>query len=159
MSNRKWVGPDMCRQNMDPEERLWFFEEAVAAYLAESATDGDLAFADLNDGHQYVLLAREDVTVKAEVGAREWFVNRPLSPQAIWRLGELGYQRDNLAGDFVRYRLPACAAELSRLIERSFLAAYDLRADFAVRASFKSEYAEERLQRRILMARWPCAGH
>src|SRR5437588_12517317 len=113
MSHLMWIGTDTVRRYMDPEERLWFLEEAVAAYLAEPEPAGDLVFADLNDGHQWVWLVREGATVRVEVGARELFVNRPLSLEAVGRLAEIGYKSAANSVGFGRREVLAAATRSS----------------------------------------------
>ena len=63
-----WIGTDTVRRYMDPEERLWFLEEAVAAYLAEPEPAGDLVRAVLSAGKPVVtankLLLAKDATLE-----------------------------------------------------------------------------------------------
>lgn len=131
---------------MDPEERLWLLEQAIVAYFADPADRGDLAFADPSDGHQYVWLIDRNGAVYVEVGARESFALRPLTARAVCRLQELGFQRSRISGDFFREDLEPKPPQLSRLVEQLFLFAYEPPMDFAVRASFKSEGAAQRLR-------------
>src|SRR5437773_8660157 len=100
--NIYWIGTDTGRNRMDPEERLWFIEQAFTAYAADPLDDGDLVFADPSDGHQYVWLIRRNGGMHVEVGAREWFVQRPLGARAVTRLHELGFERSPINGDFFR---------------------------------------------------------
>jgi hypothetical protein len=137
---------------MDPEERLWFLEQAVVAYFAQPIDRGDLAFGDPSDGHQYVWLIDRNGAVHVEVGARECFAQRPLSAQAVCRLHELGFQRSRISGDFFKEGLEPKPPQLSQLVEQLFLFAYEPRLDFAVRASFKNEAASRRLRSIVLVA-------
>lgn len=131
---------------MDPEERLWFLEQAVEAFVTHSTDSEDLAVVDMNDFHQYVWLFKRLGGIEAAVGSRERFCRRPLSPQAVAKVSELGFQQDAVMGDFIREGLPANSVMLSRLVERLFLCAYELAPDYAVRASFKNVMAAESLE-------------
>ncbi len=148
----EWIGTAGLTYRMDPEERLWFLEQAVAAYFAEPIDRGDLAFADPSDGHQYVWLIDRNGAAHVEVGARESFAQRPLSARAVCRIHELGFQRSRISGDFFKEGLEPKPPQLSRLVEQLFLFAYEPPLDFAVRASFKNEGAAQRLRSIILVA-------
>ena len=141
---------------MDPEERLWFLEMAVTAYLADPTDNGDLAFADLSNAHQYVWLLHRKGAVHMEVGAREFSVQHPLAARAVSRLHELEFERRSIDSDFARDGLAANPAELSWLVEQLFLGAYEVRPDFVVKASFKNEHAARRLRSMIRIAASGC---
>jgi hypothetical protein len=138
---------------MDPEERLWFLELAVAVYVSESSRKGSLAVVDANDGHQYVWLAQQNGTVMVEVGARERYASRPLSAAAVARLGQMGFERSPYTDAFVRYGLVADPVILSRVVERLFFVAYDLPGNFVVRVGFDSLRATKRLRRAMRIQR------
>ena len=144
-----WIGTDVKRRWMDPEERLWFLERAVEVYLSAGSRDEYLVFADPNDGHQYVRLLRSARGVRVEVGSREWFVCRPLTDQAVARLRDLGFEHEPKWSAFVCDGLPSSAIFVSKLIERLFIDAYDVAPDYALRASFRTEASARRLERML----------
>jgi hypothetical protein len=153
LAEMSWIGTNNGRNHMDPEERLWFLELAVAVYVSESPRKGTLAVVDANDSHQYVWLAQRNGTVTAEVGARERYALRPLSPAAVTRLGQLGFERSAFTDAFVRHGLVSDPVILSRLVERLFLVAYDLPGNFVVRVGFDSLRATRRLRRAMRIQR------
>lgn len=91
-----------------------------------------------------------------EVGAREWFVQRPLTARAISRLHELGFARNAVNGDFFRDGVALNSVELGWLVEQLFLNAYEVPLDFAVSASFKNERAAKKLRSMIRIATSGC---
>jgi hypothetical protein len=100
-------------------------------FLDRGKPRGFITFELDGAGDEYVQLRREEGSVLAEVGSRQWEdPERPLPPDAVARLAELGFTGGGPERNFVRAGLRTDANELAELTDKLFVAAYDVDDDY-----------------------------
>lgn len=146
----KRINPLKGRCYMDPEERLWFIEQAVLCSLSVARRRDYLGFEDASDPDRFVDLQLTDRGVNVELGLCEYTCRHlGLSAAASSWLLKDGWRRDGADpwSCFSRRGLMSDGIAMARLVEAAYLRAYELPIDFAVTAIFEADVPAHALDR------------
>jgi hypothetical protein len=134
---------------MDPEERLWFFEQAILCFLAVARQHDYLGFENALDPERFIDLEFTDTGITAELGLCECTCRHlGLSATASSWLTESQWHRDESDPWSCYGRSgPLGGIAMARLVEMAFIRAYELPVDFAVVAIFEADAGADALVR------------
>jgi hypothetical protein len=106
-------------------DRVAFLESMLDAFLTRGKEDGFVTFELDGAGDEYVQFRLHADGVVGEVGSRQWSEpERPLGPDAVSKLAELGFTGGGPERNFARAALPVSTGELAELTDQLFVAAY-----------------------------------
>ena len=136
---------------MDPEERLWFLEQAILCFLAVARQHDYLGFESALDPERFIDLEFTDTGIRAELGLCECTCRHlGLSATAANWLTESQWLRDE-SDPWSCFSRPGLidGIAIARLTEMAFTRAYELPVDFAVVAIFEDDAGADALVRML----------
>lgn len=116
---------------MDQADRIGLFESLLDTFLIRAREKGYIIIDVLGRPEEFVQFQIHSGRVYGEVGSRQWTEpERPLGRGQVAALAALGFTGGGPERNHSRDGLPANGAELARLADNLFRAAYELPEDY-----------------------------